>query len=65
MLPGYKGNSTNNLMINYQVDDVEALVEELKKNDVTIRTLSKPLISANLYISLTQKETKLNCGNQR
>jgi hypothetical protein len=57
--------STKDFMINYRVENLEALVEDLKKENVTIVRKLKILIMENLSIFLTLKETKFNCGNRK
>ncbi len=55
--------STKDFMINYRVENLEALVEELKKEGVTIVDTIEAMITVNLFTLLTWKVTKLNCGN--
>ena len=62
----YFNPSTKDFMINYRVDNLEALVAELKKNGVTIvDAMENGLTTVNSYISLTRKGTKFNCGSPK
>ncbi len=55
--------STKDFMINYRVENLEALVEELRKEMQLSLTKSKLLIMENLFHILDPlKEIKLNCG---
>jgi catechol 2,3-dioxygenase-like lactoylglutathione lyase family enzyme len=56
--------STKDFMINYRVDNLEALVEQLKNVGVTIVDKLRLLTMANLFILLMLKATRLNFGSQ-
>lgn len=55
--------SEKDFMINYRVENLEALVEELNKHGVLLWTKLKHTTMVNLSISLMQKETKFSCGS--
>lgn len=56
--------STKDFMINYRVENLENLVEELKKMELLFWMKLKFLNTANSFTFLILKEIKLNFGNQ-
>jgi hypothetical protein len=57
--------STKDFMINYRVRNLEALLKRTEKRGSSLLQIqSNQSTTANLYISLTWRATRWNCGNQ-